>query len=81
MKAYKIEIFVIDHENIGEENIKGTLENVRYINADVKSIKSVDIGEWDDDHPLNKRATADAEYERLFSPPKSKDQNYGKNNG
>ena len=66
MKAYKIEILVIDHENIGEENIIDTLNNVRYINAHVKSVKSADIGDWDDDHPLNNRKTADKEYERLF---------------
>lgn len=26
----------------------------------------VDIGEWDDGHPLNLGVTADAEYTRLF---------------
>lgn len=66
MKAYKIEVLVIDHENIGEENIRDTLSNVRYINVNVKSVKSADIGDWDDDHPLNKRSTCEAEYERLF---------------
>lgn len=68
MKAYRIEVLVIDHENVGEENIRSTIENVRYINANVKSVESADIGDWDDDHPLNNRKTADEEYKRLFGP-------------
>lgn len=70
MKAYKVEIFVIDHDNLGEHEIKRNIENVRYPNhcmsPAVKSIQGVDIGAWRDDHPLNKHATADDEYARLF---------------
>ena len=42
------------------------LKNNRYLNVKVKDIVSADIGEWTDDHPLNKCTTADAEYARLF---------------
>lgn len=70
MKAYKIEILVIDHENIGEDEIKAEIEGARYFNRCispvVKTIVSKDIGDWDDEHPLNKHETANKEYERLF---------------
>lgn len=70
MQVHKIEIMVIDFDKVGAKEIKEVIENTRYpnrcINPHVKSIQTVDIGEWDDDHPLNYRATADAEYQRLF---------------
>ena len=69
MKAYKVEVLIIDFDNLGEEGIKDELENTRYANycisPKVKKVTGVDIGEWGDDHPLNKRATAD-EYYNLF---------------
>ena len=72
MKAYKIELLIVDIDGIGEESIKAEVENARYpndcVNPQVKSIECRDIGQWHDDHPLNKRATADAEYQRLFLP-------------
>lgn len=70
MKAYKLEILVIDHDNIGEDAIISEIENARYsnhcINPDVKRVIEKDIGEWHDDHPFNKRATSQLEYVRLF---------------
>ena len=66
MKAYKVELLVIDHEEIGAKDIKILLEDSRYLNPHVKRIEVADIGEWDDDHPLNHPDTADAEYKRLF---------------
>lgn len=70
MKAYKLEVLIIDFEDVGESDIKGLIENTKYpnwcISPDVKNIVSADIGEWDDNHPLNKRETCDIEYKRLF---------------
>ena len=70
MKAYKIEILVIDHDGVGEEEIKQVLENARYpnrcISPDVKTIKSVDIGEWHDDHQLNKLDSCATAYHTYF---------------
>lgn len=72
MNAYKIELLIVDIEGIGEESIKTEIENARYpndcVNPQVKSVERRDIGEWHDDHPLNKRDTADTEYRRLFMP-------------
>ncbi len=68
MKAYKLEILVIDFDEVGDE-IPSMIENARYpnhcINPDVKSVKVIDIGEWDDNHPLNKKDTSD-EYYNLY---------------
>ena len=70
MKAYKVEILIIDHDELGAEGIKQVIEETSYpnycISPDVKDIVSVEIGEWDDEHPLNKRETSDEEYNRLF---------------
>ena len=70
MKAYKIELLIIDHDELGADNIKYTIENTRYPNRciypSVMSSIERDIGEWDDNHPLNFTATFDAEFKRLF---------------
>jgi hypothetical protein len=71
MRAYKIEIYVLDLDEIGEHGIKDVIENTRYpnrcITPEVKSVESRDIGEWCDEHPLNSHSTADEEYKRLFA--------------
>jgi hypothetical protein len=70
MKAYKVEILIIDHDDVGEDDIRLLLEDTRYPNdciwPKVKSIESRDIGEWTDEHPLNLNTTADAAYKELF---------------
>ena len=67
MKAYKLEILVIDHEQHGPEEIKLCIENEKYMSPSVMNIEEVDIGEWSDNHPLNKHSTAENEYRRLFN--------------
>ena len=73
MKAYEVTLHIIDTDGIGAQDIRDVLENARYpnrcISPEVVHIREADIGEWSDDHPLNKNATADAEWLRLF--PKS----------
>jgi len=70
MKAYKVEVLVIDFDGLGAKGIISEMENVRYPNDcmfhSVKSIVEKDIGEWNDEHPLNNRATCDTEYRRIF---------------
>ena len=69
MKAYKVEIFVVDHDNLGADGIISVIENTRYPNRcifpDVKKITGREIGDWDDDHPLN-TDQSEFEYKRLF---------------
>jgi len=70
MKVYKLEVMVIDHDEMGVVDIINTLENTRYPNwcmsPRVQKYESADIGEWRDDHPLNFKDTRDAAYDRLF---------------
>lgn len=72
MKVYKLEVMVLDLDEIGEQDIRDVIENTRYpnhcIHPKVKAIESRDIGEWSDDHPMNQKALADDEYRRLFAP-------------
>lgn len=71
MKAYKVEILIIDFDGVGEEGIKYELGNANFpndcITLSVKNIVGKNIGEWSDDHPLNKRDTCETEYKKLFS--------------
>ncbi len=66
MKVHKLEVMVLDFEDVGVDDISVMIRNLKYVTACVMSSKSVDIGEWDDGHPLNKHATQEAEYKRLF---------------
>jgi hypothetical protein len=70
MKVYKLEVIVIDLDEIGKEEIQHVLENTHYpnhcINPRILSIKERDIGEWSDDHPLNKENMHVVEINRLF---------------
>lgn len=70
MKAYKVELLIVDMDEIGPDAIKDYLENTKYPNycmdPHVKNIIEKDIGEWHDDHPLNKRDKCEEEYQRLF---------------
>lgn len=63
MKAYKVTVLIVDHDQLGPEEITAVIENARYPNRcimpDVKKIESCDIGPWEDEHPLNMR---DEEY-------------------
>ncbi len=71
MKVYKIELMIIDFDQIGESDIKSIIENTHYpnycINPQVKNIESRDISDWTDEHSLNLKSTSDAEFQRLFS--------------
>jgi hypothetical protein len=70
MKAYKVEILIINHDEVGRDEIKLILENTKYpnrcISPSVQNIVERDIGEWSDEHPLNSIRTANKEYARLF---------------
>ena len=78
MKAYSLEVLVIDFDRIGGNSVREELENGRFANRcispTVKKITEVEIGEWHDGHPLNKHNTATAEYLRLFSKSQAEAQ-------
>jgi hypothetical protein len=71
MKAYKIELIIVDHDEIGDrEEIIGPIENANYpndcINPHVLSFREADIGEWYDDHPLNGSENYEASVAKYF---------------
>jgi hypothetical protein len=70
MKAYKVELLIVDHDDVGDE-IPNIIENQKYpnycISPNVMSVQSVDIGEWFDGHPLNKRDKQGAYYRQAFN--------------
>ncbi len=70
MKAYKVTLLINDHDEVGDE-IKNIIENQHYPNyciaPYVMDVQSADIGEWSDDHPLNKFSTMKDEFKKLFN--------------
>jgi hypothetical protein len=75
MKAYKVELLIIDFDQLGEKEIQFTLENTKYPNwciyPNVMKIEERDVGNWTDEHPLNLSTTSqEAEYQRLFGEKK-----------
>lgn len=70
MKVHVVTLTIIDLDDIGADEIKVVIENVNYpnrcISPDVVNIETADVGEWSDDHPLNDKRTATAEWIRLF---------------
>jgi hypothetical protein len=64
-KVYKIILQVIDYQS--EEEIRYRIENIKDLYPTVITMESRDLGEWYDDHPLNKKETYLAEFERLFN--------------
>ena len=71
MKAYVMQVVVIDHNNTGPEGIKDVLANTHYpnhcISPEVVGVEEHDIGEWDDSHPLNQKGTDTLAWLRLNS--------------
>ncbi|WP_428383688.1 hypothetical protein [Nevskia ramosa] len=70
MKAHKITMYVVDFDGLGDEGVRDVFEEVRYPNdclyPKIAAIETRDIGDWSDDHPLNRTDSADAEWNRLF---------------
>lgn len=71
MKAYKITLLFLDFEDIGPQEAKSLIENARLPSridpGTVMDLQEADIGEWSDDHPLNKRATMSEAFRALFA--------------
>lgn len=54
MKAHKVTLVVLNFENIPEDELKFLVAD-NELCCSVKEMETVDIGEWYDDHELNKR--------------------------
>lgn len=70
MKAYKVELLIVDHDNVGLDGIREVIEDTKYpnycISPNVMDIEEKEIGEWHDDHPLNLLSEMESEYKKLF---------------
>ena len=65
MKLQKIILYLIDFDNDGKD-ILTVIEQNRYTHVFKSSYEEVDIGEWDDDNPLNQNNCPIEEYEKYF---------------
>ena len=69
-KVFKISAYVVDMN--GEFTTDDRLEDCLIyctqndLNLRHTNIQSADIGEWDDDHPLNYRSCSIEEFEKYF---------------
>ncbi len=70
MKAHKVTLLIVDFDQVGKKGIKEEIENANYGNdciaPKVMEIQTVDIGEWEDSHPLNRRDTQEETFKELF---------------
>lgn len=66
MKAYKLEVLVLDFEESGDDEVIGLIENNKYLTVDIITLKSKQVDDWDDDHPLNSTETQKEAFEKMF---------------
>jgi len=70
MQVIRLELMVLDFDGLGVEEVKTVLENTKYPNhciaPSVMAAEAREIGEWDDNHPLNFKDQQAAEFRRLF---------------
>lgn len=56
MKAYLVTVLVVDHDEVGT-GLQEIIEDAHYPNRCISpyviDLLEAEIGEWDDDHPLN----------------------------
>ena len=66
MKLHRVTVYIVDHDELGANDVKVEMENVRYpnhcISPRITSVETVDIGEWSDDHPANRLSCELSEY-------------------
>jgi len=70
MKVHAVILLVVDHDDLGAEEIQTVLENQRFPNDCIRpSVMHVDTRtvEWAEDHPLNSTRTQRAAFGALFS--------------
>lgn len=68
-RVYKIELMIVDHDDLGADGVQEALQNVSYpndcISPQVSALEERSI-DWGDDHPLNRRGWRDA-FRELFA--------------
>ena len=70
MKVMKLVVTVIDFDELGEDGVRDAIETAHYpnhrISLSVRSVEVRDIGEWNDEHPLNHRDKQETKYAHFF---------------
>ena len=74
MKVYRLEVMVIDFDELGGSAIASTIEHTRYPNRCIEPTvirwERKGIDEWRDDHPLNTVNQMREEFDKLFKEEK-----------
>lgn len=69
VNVYRIVVSVIDFDGLGPDDVRAVIEDTRYPNhciaPRVMEISTAEV-EWDDNHPLNKTASAKQAFDDLF---------------
>ena len=68
-KIYKIQTYLLDYNDDfkSAQDIKNYIDwKINYGILEHTHITEADIGEWDDDHPMNIVDCPEAEYEKYF---------------
>lgn len=69
VKVHRLEVLVIDHDDIGSDEVASVLQNARYpnrcISPEVMSVESREV-DWRDSHPLNMRGQTEEAFRELF---------------
>ena len=76
MKAIKVELLIINHDELEESEIRQILENTSMYPNDcmspsVMKVQSLDIGEYEDGHPLTKTTEMTTAFAHYFSAPRN----------
>ena len=70
MKLIKLEVYVLDFDGYGIGDAQIAIEQDCDMHARVVDSAEVDIGEWDDSHPLNKTSATADQFRAYFQESK-----------
>lgn len=70
MKAHRVTLLVVDLDHLGAKEVGFVLERTKYpnhcISPTVLDVETAEIGDWNDEHPLNSLTEMHGEIDRLF---------------
>ena len=70
LNVYRVEVMVIDHDEVGPEGVKAAIENARYpnrcIHPEVMGIETRQV-DWHEQHPLNLNTQMKDAFRKLFA--------------
>ena len=79
-KVHRVEILIVDHDDLGADGIRQVLESTRYpnhcISPQVAAVQTREV-DWTDGHPLNQKRSWRAAFAALFANPPQQTQAAG----